>query len=92
MLLKKEVMYSHIPYTHNTCTSVDVDMRVRQISGPFEIVRDYHGLLRHVGRLTQIVTWGVQNGRSSILHCLVLNRRRGTSGGCWFSICIYDQN
>jgi len=48
---------------HNTSTSFRVDMRVRQTSGPFGIVRDYHGLLRRVDRITQIVTWGVENGR-----------------------------
>jgi hypothetical protein len=63
MLLKREVMYSHIPLDTIQALSLALDMRVRQTSGPFGTVRDYHGLLRRVGRLIQIAKWGVENGR-----------------------------
>ena len=82
MLFKIEVMYSHIPLDSQTCTSLGVDMRgvrARQTSGPFGTVRDYHGLLRRVGRLTQIVTreWTVLYVRG-----VMLNRHSETSGTC----------
>ena len=62
-------MYSHIPQKHNTRTFLGVDMHVRQTSGSFGTVRNHHGLLQRIGRVTQIVT-GVQRRDGAVCTCV----------------------
>ena len=51
----------NVKQKHNTSVSFGVDRQVRKTSGPFGTVRDYHGLLYRIGRVTQI-----ENGRCCV--------------------------